>query len=44
MPDAVTNVTTASAIIPEQWSDKFFEVLLARLPFIDSVDREYQGK
>lgn len=43
MTDQVTNSTTAAAIIPEQWSAKFFDVLLARLPFIDSVDRDYEG-
>ena len=44
MADAITTTTTASAIIPEQWSAKFFEVLLSRLPFIDSVDREYENE
>lgn len=43
MANAATTTTTASAIIPEQWSAKFFEVLTARLIFIDSVDREYEG-
>lgn len=43
MSDVITNTTVAAAIIPEQWSARFFEVLLARLPFIDSVDRDYQG-
>lgn len=37
------SVETA-AIVPEVWSARFYDVLLAKLPFIDSVDRNYEGE
>jgi len=36
--------TETAAIVPELWSAKFFEVLLAELPFNDSVQRQYESE
>lgn len=44
MADSIISTTESAAIIPEIWSARFFEVLLERLPFIDSVDRSYEGE
>ena len=44
MADQLTNSTTNAAIIPEIWSQKYYEVLVAKLPFIDSVSKDYQGE
>lgn len=33
-----------SAIVPEKWSAKFYDVLLAMLVFRDSVDDSYEGE
>lgn len=44
MADQLISTTESSAIVPEIWSAKFYEVLLAKLPFMDSVDREYEGE
>jgi len=38
------NTTTNAVIIPEKWSARFFKVLLATLPFNDSIDRNYEGE
>lgn len=38
-----TNPNTA-AIVPEIWSSKFYSVLKASLPFINSVDMSYEGE
>lgn len=32
-----------SAIVPEIWSARFYDVLLANLPFAPSIDSSYQG-
>jgi len=40
----ITAGVEASAIVPEIWSAKFFEVLLASLPFNGSISREYEGE
>lgn len=32
-----------SAIVPEQWSSKYYDVLLAELPFNPLVSRDYEG-
>lgn len=40
----MTSSVHTTAIVPEVWSAKFFEVLLARLPFMASVDQGYQGE
>lgn len=36
--------TTTTAIVPEIWSARFYEVLRAALPFISSVSTDYQGE
>jgi len=36
--------TETAAIVPEIWSAKFYDVLLAELPFNESVSREYEGE
>lgn len=33
-----------SVIVPEVWSARTYEVLLAKLPFNDSIDRSYEGE
>lgn len=33
-----------SALIPEKWSQTYYDVLLAKLPFNDSVATDYQGE
>ena len=33
-----------AAIVPEVWSTRFFDTLVAELPFNSSVDRSYAGK
>jgi len=40
----MTAATETAAIVPEIWSSRFYDVLVDRLPFIDSVDRSYEGK
>lgn len=39
----VIDTTANTAIIPEIWSRRFYEVLRAKLPFIDLVDDSYSG-
>ena len=39
----ITAGTEAAAIIPEVWSSRFYDVLLAELPFNGSVSRDYEG-
>lgn len=39
----ITAGTEASAIVPEIWSARFYEVLLAKLPFNGSISRDYEG-
>lgn len=36
--------TELDAIVPELWSAKFYPTLVANLPFISSVAREYEGE
>jgi hypothetical protein len=33
-----------SAIVPEMWSAKFYDVLLANLPFASLIDNSYESK
>lgn len=33
-----------SALIPEKWSQTYYDVLLAKLPFNDSIATDYQGE
>jgi hypothetical protein len=40
----LTDTTATAAIIPEIWSARFYEVLLAELPFNSSVDMNYEGE
>ena len=44
MDNQMTSATQTAAIVPEIWSAKFYEVLLAKLPFIDSVSKDYEGE
>lgn len=44
MADEIITTTEVSAIVPEIWSAKFYQVLDERLPFIMSVDKSYEGK
>jgi len=44
MANQAISTTETSAIIPEIWSAKFYDVLLAKLPFNDNVDRGYEGE
>ena len=39
----ITAAVEAAAIVPEIWSARFFEVLLASLPFNASISRDYEG-
>jgi hypothetical protein len=38
------NTTTNAAIIPEIWSQKFLDTLHAKLPFVDSINKDYEGE
>lgn len=38
------NTTVTAAIIPEVWSARFYAVLRASLPFISSVNMDYEGE
>lgn len=44
MANQIIGTTQTTAIIPEIWSARFYDVLLDRLPFIDSVDQSYSGE
>lgn len=44
MPDAINSTTELSLIIPEVWSQKYYDVLLAELPFNSLVSRDYEGE
>jgi hypothetical protein len=44
MANQIIGTTQTTVIIPEVWSAKFFDVLVDRLPFIDSVDQSYSGE
>ncbi len=39
----MTTATETSAIVPEQWSSKYYDVLLAELPFNSLISRDYEG-
>jgi hypothetical protein len=39
----MTTATETSAIVPEQWSAKYYDVLLAELPFNSLISRDYEG-
>lgn len=40
----ITAGSEASAIVPELWSARFYEVLLAELPFNTSISRDYENE
>ncbi len=45
MADAVMRASTEmSAIVPEVWSARFYDVLLAELPFASLIDNSYEGE
>lgn len=39
----MTTNTEVSAIVPEQWSSKYYDVLLAELPFNSLISKDYEG-
>lgn len=39
----ITSGSEAAAIVPEIWSARFYDVLLAELPFNDSISMDYQS-
>lgn len=43
MVDQVMTKTELDGIIPEVWSASFYPTLLERMPFNDSVSRDYEG-
>jgi hypothetical protein len=45
MPDQmITAATEASLIVPEVWSARYYDVLLAELPFNALISRDYEGE
>lgn len=45
MADQVMRASSEmSAIVPEVWSARFYDVLLAELPFASLIDNSYEGK
>lgn len=44
MADQLITTTETAAIIPEIWSARFYDVLLASLVFEQSIDRSYEGE
>ena len=33
-----------SVLVPEVWSQKYYDVLLAELPFNSTISRDYEGE
>src|SRR3970040_1651065 len=45
MADQIMRASTEmSAIVPEAWSARFYDVLLASLPFSGLIDNSYEGE
>lgn len=44
MANQLIGTTETAAIVPEVWSARFYQVLLDKLPFNDSIDRSYEGE
>jgi len=44
MANEVISTTETTAIIPEVWSARFYDVLLPSLPFNDLISRDYEGE
>ena len=44
MANQIIGTTQTTVIIPEVWSARFYDVLVDRLPFIESVDKSYSGE
>ena len=44
MANQIMTTTNTTAIVPEVWSGRFYDVLLDRLPFINSVDMSYSNE
>lgn len=44
MNEMMTTDAEVSAIVPEIWSSKWYEVLLAELPFEGSISRDWEGE
>lgn len=39
----MTTATEVSAIVPQQWSEKYYDVLLAELPMNSLISRDWEG-
>lgn len=44
MDKIITKQTEVSVLVPQQWSEKYYEVLLADLPFNALISRDYEGE
>ena len=44
MAEVINSTAEMSLIIPEVWSQKYYDVLLAELPFNSLVTRDYEGE
>ena len=44
MVDQVISITETAAIVPKVWSSKFYKTMEVKMPFNDSVDRDYEGE
>lgn len=40
----ITKGTEASVLVPQQWSQNYYDVLLASLPFSSIISRDYEGE
>lgn len=40
----MTAASNLSTLVPEVWSQRFYDVLLAKLPFNGSIERQYEGE
>lgn len=40
----ITKGTEASVLVPEVWSQRFYDVLLAQLPFSSIISKDYEGE
>jgi len=44
MADFINTTSTLSAIVPQVWSQNYYDVLLAELPFNSIIDRSWEGE
>lgn len=40
----MTTATEVSVLVPQQWSQKYYDVLLSELPFNSLISRDYEGE